>query len=270
VTTRAVILARGIGSRMKARDSEVALSAEQQAAADAGAKAMMPIAGRPFLDFILSGLADAGLREIGLVVAPDHDAIRDRYERAAAPARVSIGYIVQDEAIGTANAVLAAESWTRGEPFLVMNADNLYPTPVLSRLAALDRPGLPAFDRDDLVTSSNIPRARVQAFALLGVDDDGYLTSIVEKPAGVDIVNAPHPVLVSMNCWAFDRTIFDACRDVGRSARGEFELPEAVMLAVGRGQKFVTFPATGAVLDLSRRADTAEVARRLEGVAVRL
>ena len=69
-----------------------------------------------------------------------------------------------------------------------------------------------------------------------------------------------------MNCWRFDGRIFEACRAVTRSARGEFELPEAVALAARRGVRFRAIPAAGPVLDLSRRADTADVERRLAGV----
>jgi UDP-N-acetylglucosamine diphosphorylase / glucose-1-phosphate thymidylyltransferase / UDP-N-acetylgalactosamine diphosphorylase / glucosamine-1-phosphate N-acetyltransferase / galactosamine-1-phosphate N-acetyltransferase len=69
-----------------------------------------------------------------------------------------------------------------------------------------------------------------------------------------------------MNCWHFDSRIFGACRDVPRSVRGEFELPEAVGLAIRRGVRFKALRASGAVLDLSRRADAAEVERRLAGL----
>ena len=53
--------------------SAARLTPDQQRAADAGRKAMMPINGRPFLDYVLSALADAGIRHVALVVAPDHD-----------------------------------------------------------------------------------------------------------------------------------------------------------------------------------------------------
>jgi glucose-1-phosphate thymidylyltransferase len=72
-----------------------------------------------------------------------------------------------------------------------------------------------------------------------------------------------------MNCWRFDARIFGACRDVPRSARGEFELPEAVALGVRRGLPFRTLRARGPVLDLSRRADMREVAQRLSTAAPR-
>ena len=72
-----------------------------------------------------------------------------------------------------------------------------------------------------------------------------------------------------MNLWRFDSRIFDACRDVPRSVRGEFELPEAVALALTRGLRLRAIPARGPVLDLSRRADAADVERRLSGTEAR-
>ena len=263
-TARAVVLARGLGTRMRAPDASAPLTAEQRRLADAGLKAMIPLNGRPFLDYILSSLSDAGIRDVALVVAPDHDALRRYYELDAPPVRVCLGFVVQEQPLGTANAVLAAERWAEGEPFLAMNADNLYPVAALTELAALSEPGLPAFDRDDLVRSSNIPVERVRSFAFLDVDDRGYLTGIVEKP---EENGRKH--LVSMNCWRFDERIFSACRDVPRSSRGEFELPEAVGLAVRRGVRFQAFTARGPVLDLSTRADAADVARRLAGTLPR-
>jgi glucose-1-phosphate thymidylyltransferase len=263
MTTRGVVLARGLGTRMRESDPEVPLSREQRQAADAGLKAMMPINGRPFLDYVLGSLADTGLRDVALVVAPDHEAVR-QHLAAAAPPRLRVEFVVQEAPIGTANAVLAAEAWSRGEPFLVMNADNLYPVEALRALASLDEPGLLAFEAEDLVRTSNIPAERVRAFAIAIVGEDGYLTSIVEKPQELSATGGTHAV-VSMNCWRFDARIFEACRDVPKSARGEFELPEAVGVALAHGMRVKAVPARGPVLDLSRRADAADVARRLAG-----
>jgi dTDP-glucose pyrophosphorylase len=69
-----------------------------------------------------------------------------------------------------------------------------------------------------------------------------------------------------MNCRRFDYRIFEACRDVPRSSRGELELPAAVALALERGVPFKVVTARGPVLDLSQRADAAELERRLAGV----
>ena len=230
---------------------------------------MMPIGTRPFLDYVLSALADAGCTGVCFVVAPDHTAIREYYSGPGRPTRLRIDYAVQPVADGTARAVLSAESHVGGEPFLVLNSDNLYPASVLRSLAELKEPGLPAFERDSLISDSGFPADRVASFAALEVDPGGYLTRIVEKPGRDYFERAGSKALVRMNVWRFDARIFDACRDVPLSVRGEYELPEAVGLAVQRGVKFRTFKAGGAVLDLSRRSDVALVSARLAGVEPR-
>ena len=262
---KAVLLARGLGSRMKQDAGPAALTAAQAVAAAEGAKGMMPIGDTPFLDHVLSALADAGCTEVCLVVAPDHAAIRRYYEGPGRPARVAMTYAVQDVADGTARAVLAAQRFAGRDPFLVLNSDNLYPAPVLVSLVELREPGLPGYRRDALVRDSGFPPERVNAFAAIEIDADGYLTRIIEKPGAAYYETAGPDALISMNVWRFDQRIFDACHDVPRSARGEYELPEAVGLAVTRGVKFRVVPASGAVLDLSRRSDVALVSERLAG-----
>ena len=265
-TRRALILARGLGTRMRSSDPHAPLNEAQRRAADAGVKAMMPIEGRPFLDYVISAAADAGIEAVAVIVAPRHEELRRYYQQISPPRRVTIAFVVQQEPLGTANAVLAAEHWTGGAPFLVMNGDNLYPLAALTAVARLTEPGLPGFDRDELVQSSNIEPARVHAFALVDTDEAGYLTAIVEKPSPSQA--RPH-AMVSMNCWRFDSRIFDACRDVPQSPRGEYELPGAVALAAAGGMRFKVVPAVGPVLDLSQRADAVEVERRLAGVVPR-
>lgn len=230
---------------------------------------MMPIGEgmtRPFLDYVLSALADAGCTRVCFIVAPDHRAIRDYYEGPGKPSRVKIEYAVQPIADGTARAVLCAQQFAGADPFLVLNSDNLYPAPVLRSLVELGEPGLPAYQIDSLVRESGFPRERVVGFAAIEVDDQGYLTRIVEKPGAEYYDRAGSRSLISMNVWRFDERIFAACRDVPLSSRGEYELPEAVGLALSRGVRFRTFPASGPVLDLSRRSDVALVSARLAGV----
>jgi dTDP-glucose pyrophosphorylase len=271
---KAAVLARGLGTRMREPASSVSLDAAQQSAAATGAKAMMPISGidaatqppRPFLDYILSSLADAGCDDVALVVGDEQHDIRERYTRLHPPRRVRLSFVVQPEPRGTAHAVLCCEGWAGHAAFLVVNADNLYPVPALLALARLDTPGLPAFERDDLMASSDLPSDRVAAFALLECDAQGWLTRIIEKPGFERLATAGPHALISMNSWRFDVRIFAACRDVPMSERGEFELPQAVGLALERDVRFRVVPARGPVLDLSRRLDVAIVSRRLAGI----
>ena len=270
--TKAVVLARGLGTRMRARDEMAApLSGAQAEAAARGTKAMIPFAhGRPFLDYLLSALADAGIAEVCLVIGPEHHDVRALYGRERPMSRLRIQFAVQQEAIGTANAVLAAEPFANGEPFLVMNSDNYYPPDVLSVLRHSRAPALPAFSRDGLLRDGNIPAERIARFALLDISDDGVLRRIVEKPDAATLA-ALGDARVSMNVWSFTPAIFDACRSVPMSVRGELELPLAVQYAIDvLGMRVATVPVDAAVLDLSHQSDIPRVARSLQGIAIRL
>lgn len=270
VTRLAVILARGLGTRMRADGDGAGTTAEQARVAGSGLKALIPV-GRPFLDYVLSALADAGIDEVVLVVGPGHHALRDRYEREVRPARLRVHFAVQAEPRGTADAVLAAETGVGGRPFLVINADNYYPADAVRLAASLDTPGLVAFDREALVRDGHIEPARALRYALLRVSADGWLEEIVEKPSPEIAATMGEHALVSMTLWTFDTGIFDACRHVAPSVRGELELPDAVAWAMSHGGvKFRVLSSALPVLDLSSRADIAPVAERLRGVEVRL
>ena len=260
----AVILAAGRGTRMR-EAADVALTAAQAAAAERGLKMLVPIHGRPYLAYVLDEVAAAGFDEACLVVGPDHGDATDPVRAAASALRspLRITFAVQNEPKGSAHALLAAQEIVGDAPFVVINADNIYPADVLRRLRALDGPGLAGFDREALVKHSNIPRDRIAAFAIVRADDTGVLAAIVEKPGPEDRArfgDAP----ISMTCWRFDASIFDACRDVAPSVRGELELPDAVALAIARGTRFTVVPVAAGVLDISRRADIPALERLLE------
>lgn len=257
----AVVLAAGRGSRMR-EAADVALTPAQAAAADAGHKFLVPFHGRPFLAYVLDALEAAGFDELCLVVAPGSP-LPDDPDLATRGVR----FATQAEPRGGADAVLASAPVVGDADLVVINADNLYPADVLRRLRDLEGPGLAAFDRDALVRASNIPPERVAAFALIR-EEDGVLTEIVEKPSP-ETAAAMAGARVSMTCWRFDPSIFDACRDVTPSARGELELPDAVALAMDRGTRFRVIPVSAGVLDVSRRQDIPVVERLLADRASR-
>jgi glucose-1-phosphate thymidylyltransferase len=266
---KAVILARGLGTRMRAADDGARLSAEQAAVADTGMKAMITI-DRPFLDYVLSALADAGFTEACLVVGPEHGAIREHYARSA-PSRVRVHFAVQEKPLGTADAVLSAAGFIASDAFVVLNSDNYYPVDVLRTLRHQREPALPAFERDTLIRESNIPPERIARYALLDVDDQGYLRRIVEKPDESAVRAFGPSAAVSMNVWLLTPAILEACRRVPKSARGELELPNAVQWAIEHlGMQVRAVPVRAGVLDLSQRGDIPAVAARLRGTAVRL
>ena len=266
---KAVVLARGLGTRMRAPDDGAAVAPEQAAVADRGVKVMIPV-GRPFLDYVLAALADAGLTDVCLVIGPEHHAIRAHYSRAAVPRRLHLDFAVQEHPLGTADAVRAAEAFVGAEPFLVLNGDNYYPPDVLAALRRAPPPATLGFSRDGLLRDGQIPADRIARYALLDVAPDGALRRIVEKPDEVS-ARALRDAPVSMNCWLLTPAMLEACRRVPPSPRGELELPLAVQYAVDMmGVRVHVLPVDAPVLDLSHRADIPAVASRLGGLSISL
>ena len=271
-TTQAVILARGLGTRMRreAEGSGAALSDDQRRAAERGAKGMMPLGARPFLDYVLSALADAGIRDVTLVVAPEHESIREHFERTHVPARVRLRYAVQAEPRGTADAVLSVRGVVDDAPFLVLNSDNYYPVAAFRDLAALGGAGLVAFEAETLVREGGLEPERVFKYALLDIDDAGFLRAVREKPSADDPLAQRDERWVSMNLWSFTPVIFEACARVRPSARGELEIQDAVTIAMHElGERFGVVRMRAGVLDMSSRADIAFVASQLAGIEPR-
>ncbi|MHC4294067.1 MAG: nucleotidyltransferase family protein [Planctomycetota bacterium] len=267
---KAVILARGLGTRMRKVDEGAGLETEQSKTADTGIKALMPI-DRPFLEYVLTALADAGYRRICLVVGPEHDAIRKHFGEELQCERLHIEFAVQESPLGTADAVAAAEQFADGGHFLCINSDNYYPAEALKALREADSPALAAFERNAMLTESNIPPERISRFAVVKVREDGCMEKIVEKPSPETLASLPEPIRLSMNCWRFGPEIFPAARAISPSSRGELEIPDAVQYSIdqlGCSYRVLTFHAP--VLDLSSRNDVAAVADKLAGTEVKL
>jgi dTDP-glucose pyrophosphorylase len=265
---KVVIPARGLGTRMKKQDGSSGLNAAQSAAADAGMKAMIPIK-RPFLDYVLSGLADAGYEEVCLVIGPEHGAIREYYSVTSPPARVRVTFAIQQEPRGSADAMLAAESFAGADEFLMINSDNYYPQGALGGLRELGQPGVALFERGALLRKSNIDAARIRSYAICNVTADGYLESILEKP-GEAADRAGDHALISMNIWRFGRDIFDACRSAPLSSRGEYELPGAIQQSIAtKHARYKIVRCEDGVLDLSHRSDIESVAKILSEIEPR-
>ncbi|HEY0929398.1 MAG TPA: sugar phosphate nucleotidyltransferase [Gemmatimonas sp.] len=257
-------MARGLGTRMRRADAAASLNAEQDAAASTGTKGLIPIR-RPFVEYLISGLADAGIERVILVVGPAPDPIREHFATSP-PRRVELAYAEQPAPIGTADAVVRAAAVVGDGAFLVLNADNYYPVAAYAALASHEGAGTVAFDRDVLVRDGNIDAERVRAYAVLDIDEDDILRGIIEKPGDSLDPAGTSARWVGMNLWAVTPDIVDACRRVPRSTRGEYELPEAVALALREEVRIRAIRMAEPVLDLSQRSDIASVTARLMSV----
>lgn len=267
---KAVILARGLGTRMQKQVEGVELDEQTRKAADAGSKALIPVSedGRPFLDYAIQELLDAGFTDICLVIAPDNSVMRDRYQGISSRAsdfRIQFAYQVEPR--GTADAVHAAEEFAGDDEIVMVNCDNLYSVAALETLrkAPKDACYAAGYERESMVAKGNIEPERVSRFAVVEVDGDWNLKRVVEKPERPEDYALEGKVYVSMNLFRFTPAIFTACENIAPDpVRGELELPTAAQYVIDHGlAPFKVLPTTEGVFDLTSKADIAPLQERL-------
>jgi glucose-1-phosphate adenylyltransferase len=279
---RLVILAAGVSSRMK-RSLEEATALDPAVAEEALRKPKSMICvgkeQRPFLDYLLRNARDAGYRDVVLVVGEDDGAMRRLYggaDRGNAFHGLTISYARQripegrTKPLGTADALLCAlearPDWA-GLAFTVCNSDNLYSRHALRLLAETTHEcALIDYDREALM----FEHERIQQFAVLAKDREGYLTRILEKPTREELLavaDADGRIGVSMNIFRFTyERILPALRAVPlHPVRQEQELPPAVMLLVEADPRAVlTIPLSELVPDLTSVRDVPLVREYLD------
>lgn len=130
------------------------------------AKVMLPLAGRPLLEHIVLRAKEAGIDRFVLVVGYAAGSVRDHFQDGRRLG-VKIDYAIQAEQLGTAHALMAAESLA-SEQFMVLNGDVIPDIDALKELAKKEM-AVSAFRVDD-------PR-RYGVFLL----QNGIFQSVVEK-----------------------------------------------------------------------------------------
>src|SRR5437879_3865473 len=169
------------------------------------AKQLVPVANKPILFYGLEALVESGIRDIGIVVGDTRQEIKDAVgDGARFGARVT--YIEQEAPLGLAHAVLIAEAFVGGEPFVMYLGDNLL------------RAGLTSLVDEFRATAPNaqILLARVPNPQQFGVAElaGGRVVRLVEKPT------TPASDLALVGVYMLDRRVFEAVEAVGHSDRG--------------------------------------------------
>ncbi len=274
-----VVLAGGISSRMK-NASDVALAPALQQDADTKSKAMMRLgeSGRPFLDFLLFNVREAGYLDVVIVVGEGDSSIRPYYgtkDRGNEFQGLSISYAMQPvppgrgKPLGTADALLQAlrarPDWA-GTHLTVCNSDNLYSRRALMLMRTAPS-GCAMIDYDRRALA--FPASKIEQFAVIIRDESGRLGSIVEKPGPEDLERARDRngrVGVSMNLWRFpyDRILPCLEETPFHPARHEKELPASVLVLLRRWPgSLLAIPLAEHVPDLTDRRDILEVQKYL-------
>ena len=211
------------------------------------AKQLVPVANKPVLFYGIEAIAQAGITEIGIVIAPETgDEIRTAVGDGA-QFGVEISYIVQDEPAGLAHAVLTAEGFLGADPFVMYLGDNLLQGGI-SDLVERFRQSEP--DALILLTPVDDP----QSYGVAELDGD-RVVALVEKP------DDPQSNLALVGVYMFTAAVHDAARAIAPSVRGELEITDAIQHLLDAGLRVESHVVRGWWKDTGRLEDMLEANR---------
>jgi UDP-N-acetylglucosamine diphosphorylase/glucosamine-1-phosphate N-acetyltransferase len=207
---KAVILAAGKGERLKPLT-------------ETRPKHLIPLGGRPLLEWTLLGLREVGVNDVLLVTHFMEEQIKN-YFGDGSQLEMSIKYIHQDEMRGTADAFSIAEEYVGDENFIGAYGD-LFVSPNSFK---------------SLIENHNADETII---SVLPVDDPSqwgivelkgnYVKRIVEKPPSGE---APSN-LANAGLYVFNPKIFQSIRETGLSLRNEYEITDSIQILLDSGSK---------------------------------
>jgi glucose-1-phosphate thymidylyltransferase len=224
---RGLILAGGAGTRLRP-------------ITHTSAKQLVPIANKPILFYVVEQMAAAGIKEIGVVIAPDatgaeiSDALGDGREFG-----VEVTYVLQDRPLGLAHCVLVARDFLGDDDFVVYLGDNMLQQnlkDLVDRFEARHSHQLELDGDDPHVPAAQILLAHVddpRQFGVAALDANGRVVRLVEKP------DDPPSDLALAGVYIFDARVHDAVRAITPSARGELEITDAIQWLIDNGHPVV-------------------------------
>jgi bifunctional UDP-N-acetylglucosamine pyrophosphorylase/glucosamine-1-phosphate N-acetyltransferase/UDP-N-acetylglucosamine pyrophosphorylase len=218
ISTIAVVLAAGKGTRMKSDLPKV----------------LVPVAGRPMIDYVLDALASAGVPNTIVVIGYRGDLVRETLAR-----RQGISFVEQTEQLGTGHAVMACREALSSHDGAVLVVTGDSPLMQTSSIEAL----LTEFDRTHpACLLGTAHRSEPAGLGRILRDGEGQFRGIVEeRDASPDKRRITE---VNMSCYVFDcRELLGALGKIGRhNAQGEYYITDCPGIMLNEGKRVEALP----------------------------
>ena len=211
------------------------------------AKQLVPVANKPVLFYGIEALVEAGVTEIGIIIAPQtgdeiREAVGDGSELGA-----QITYIPQAEPLGLAHAVLTAGEFIGDDSFVMYLGDNLLRDGITGLVEAFR-----SNEPDALILLTSVADPEHYGVAEL---DGERIVRLVEKPKD------PPSNLALVGVYMFTPKVFEAAKAIEPSPRGELEITDTIQHLIDTGHTVEQHRVRGWWKDTGQLADMLEANR---------
>ena len=223
---KGVILTAGEGTRMR----PLTLSRP---------KTMVPVGGKPILQYNIEALKEAGITDITLIVGYQEQVIKD-YFKDGKKFGVKVSYITQSKRLGTAHAIGMLSGSMQGA-FIILNGDIIVESKLIKDLTQ-------KYEINDAKTILTLIEVDdPTTFGVVEINGD-KITNLVEKPAPGE---APSN-LINAGIYLFDEDIFQAIDKTQKSTRGEYEITDSIKLQINNDQPVLGLLSLDKWVDIGR------------------
>lgn len=204
---KALILAGGKGTRLRPITFSMA-------------KQLVPVANKPVIEYGIEAIAEAGIKDFGIIVADTAEAIKAVCGDGSRWG-IRITYIEQMDPLGLAHAVKTAGNYLGDDDFIMYLGDNLIKSSVAGLVSEFEK-NQPAAT----ILLTDVPNP--QDFGVAEMTN-GKVTRLEEKPKN------PRSNLALVGVYLFNRSIHDMIATLAPSARGEYEITDAIQALIDNG-----------------------------------
>ncbi|UCD02353.1 MAG: nucleotidyltransferase family protein [Promethearchaeota archaeon] len=204
---KAIVLCAGLGKRLKPYTKIYQ-------------KSMLPIHGKPLLEYILNGLMYADFKDLIIVVGYKKEQIID-YFKNGEQWNINLEYIEQRDLNGTGGALLECQNAIENEHFLLTWGDILVPYKVYKEVFNIYNK-----EQNDFILVTNYMEDPYLGGAVYVKNN--YCLDIIEKPPK----NKSKSNLNNCGIFILSKEIFEVLYSLVPSKRGEIELTEALRIGI--------------------------------------
>lgn len=227
------------------------------------AKQLVPVANKPILFYGLESLAEAGIREVGIIVGDTEAEVR----AAVGDGKrfgLEVTYIPQKAPLGLAHCVLIARDFLGDEEFVMYLGDNLLRHGIEGFVHAFEAERFLAATESRPGPDAQILLAEVpdpHRFGVAEIDSSGQVVRLLEKPTD------PPSNLALVGVYLFGPSVHEAVASIEPSSRGELEITDAIQWLIDHGRTVRSQIVDGYWKDLGQREALLEGNRMvLEGI----